>query len=105
MSYQAEEAAHQREVKLALTRQRAKNSQGALLFIAGGPGQAGINPPVSKNAVTQPLLREYDIIGYSPRGVAPSLPTIACPVPEDSGQVYESKIFVDSCIRHMGEDT
>ena len=39
LSYQPQEAAHQREVKLALTRQRAKNSHGALLFIAGGPGQ------------------------------------------------------------------
>ena len=105
LSYQPEDAAHQREVKLALTRQRAPNSHGALLFIAGGPGQAGISPPVSKNAATQPLLRAYDIIGYSPRGVAPSLPTIACPAPEESGQVYESKVFVESCIQHMGADT
>ena len=105
LSYQPQEAAHQREVKLALTRQRAKNSQGALLMIAGGPGQAGINPAVANSAATRQLLREYDIIGYSPRGVAPSLPTIACPAPEDSGQVYEGKTFVDSCIRHMGADT
>ena len=76
-----------------------------MLFIAGGPGQAGINPLASKSAATQQLLSEYDIIGYSPRGVAPSLPTIACPAPEESGQVYESKMFVDSCIRHMGADT
>ena len=105
LSYQPQEAAHQREVKLALTRQRAQNSQGALLMIAGGPGQAGINPAVANSAATRQLLREYDIIGYSPRGVAPSLPTIACPAPEDSGQVYESKVFVESCIQHMGADT
>ena len=105
LSYQPDDAAHQREVKLALTRQRAPNSRGALLFIAGGPGQAGINPPVGKSAATQPLLREYDLIGYSPRGVAPSLPTIACPVPDKNAQVYEGKSFVESCVKHMGEDT
>ena len=105
LSYQPEDAAHQREVKLALTRQRAPNSHGALLFIAGGPGQAGISPPVSKSAATQQLLSEYDLIGYSPRGVAPSLPTIACPAPDKNAQVYESKEFVESCIRHMGADT
>ena len=105
LSYQPQEAAHQREVKLALTRQRAKNSHGALLFIAGGPGQAGINPLASKSAATQQLLSEYDLIGYSPRGVAPSLPTIACPAPDKNAQVYESKEFVESCIRHMGADT
>ena len=105
LSYQPQEAAHQREVKLALTRQRAKNSRGALLFIAGGPGQAGINPLASKSAATQQLLSEYDLIGYSPRGVAPSLPTIACPAPDKNAQVYEGKSFVESCVKHMGEDT
>ncbi|UOO81699.1 alpha/beta hydrolase [Uruburuella testudinis] len=105
LSYQADDAAAPaREVKLALTRLPAKAAKGSIVFIAGGPGESGINPNVAASAATRHLLREYDLIGYAPRGVAPSVPAIACPLPEGA-PADDGKAFVDACVKGTGADT
>ena len=71
----------QQRVTLTLTRLPAKQQkQGDLVVLAGGPGESGMNPSVTPSAANAPLLAAYDIIGYAPRGVAPSTPTISCPI-------------------------
>ncbi len=95
-------------VTLALTRLPAtQHKQGGLVVVAGGPGESGVNPSVAPSAANAPLLAAYDIIGYAPRGVAPSTPTISCPVAaheQSDSTVSENEQFVRSCIEHTGLD-
>lgn len=98
----------QQRVTLTLTRLPAKQQkQGDLVVLAGGPGESGMNPSVTPSAANAPLLAAYDIIGYAPRGVAPSTPTISCPIAaHDSSDstVSENELFVRACIEHTGLD-
>ncbi|WP_338567324.1 alpha/beta hydrolase [Pseudomonas canadensis] len=66
-------------VRLALTRLPAKGvRKGSVVVVSGGPGLPGINPYLSGDSTVDRLKQSYDIIGYDPRGVGRSTPTISC---------------------------
>jgi pimeloyl-ACP methyl ester carboxylesterase len=65
-------------LELAVVRLKAsdsKNRQGSLLVNPGGPGASGVEYAESaRDAFTTPLLKNYDIVGFDPRGVGASSP-------------------------------
>lgn len=72
-----------KKVTLALTRLPAKSADAQnLLIIAGGPGQTSLDVSTSfeklQTRQTKQLRQSYHLIGYAPRGVAPSKPAISC---------------------------
>lgn len=70
-------------VTLALTRQKArsKNPIGSLLIIPGGPGQNSldtVNAGEIRGKGSEKIKKNFDIIGFAPRGIFPSNPVINC---------------------------
>lgn len=66
-------------ITLALTRLPAKNpDKPSLLYIQGGPGSHGLSVPLDLAENSPKLHDEYNLIGYAPRGVEPSFPSIIC---------------------------
>ncbi|MFG3074637.1 alpha/beta hydrolase [Streptomyces sp. NPDC048225] len=62
---------------------RAVRGQGALLYNPGGPGASGLYfPLVGMVPEWKRLAAAYDLVGYAPRGVAPSAP-LSCRDPGD----------------------
>ncbi len=60
--------------------------QGALVYNPGGPGASSMYfPLVSGMPEWRNIAAAYDLVGYSPRGVARSAP-LSCADPEDFGQ-------------------
>ncbi|MCX5400531.1 alpha/beta hydrolase [Streptomyces sp. NBC_00102] len=75
-------------IELAVSRTAATGSpserQGALVYDPGGPGAASITfPLVGDWAAWRKTARAYDLVGYAPRGVAPS-PALSCRPPEEA---------------------
>ncbi|MCV5360408.1 alpha/beta hydrolase, partial [Escherichia coli] len=67
------------QVKLALTKLPAKSKhKGSILIISGGPGLPGINPYINFDWPVTNLRESWDLIGFDPRGVGQSTPTINC---------------------------
>ncbi len=64
------------QISLALSRIPAENPDsrhGALLLIPGGPGGSSIDDPSGKGQKLPREIRDqYDLIGFAPRGLAPS---------------------------------
>jgi pimeloyl-ACP methyl ester carboxylesterase len=63
------------EIKLALARHLATGTpRGSLVLNPGGPGGSGVSLVVDSMdyAVGKPLIAEYDIVGFDPRGVGDS---------------------------------
>lgn len=91
-----------RTVTLALSRLPATGAKhGSLVFIHGGPGQAGI---YSGEAPGLDALREhFDLIFYDPRGVGYSRPTINCHAPGQKTPEY-AHAFVKACQTHTRAD-
>ncbi|MCW5252851.1 alpha/beta hydrolase [Streptomyces sp. SHP 1-2] len=57
--------------------------QGALVFNPGGPGASGLYFPLAGMVPAwKRLAAAYDLVGYAPRGVAPSAP-LSCQRPEE----------------------
>lgn len=66
---------------LGLLRQKATGQKiGSLLFNPGGPGAPGTGLVVSLSGglADGPLAQRFDLIGFDPRGVGSSTPTIDC---------------------------
>ncbi|MFC8866324.1 alpha/beta hydrolase [Streptomyces sp. NPDC057148] len=94
--------------------------RGALLLIAGGPGGSSLNDPSGKGQKLPQQVRDtHDLIGFAPRGLAPSTP-VTCglehgdlatsklrPWPAPDGSVDENmataRRMADACVRNGGE--
>ncbi|MEU9159742.1 alpha/beta hydrolase [Streptomyces sp. NPDC048424] len=104
-----------RQISLALTRvpHTAATSQGPLLVNPGGPGGSGRSlAGFVASALPKDVAAQYDVIGFDPRGVGKSEPTLDCaaghfaPVRPDSVPVDEAteranldrvRAFAESC--------
>lgn len=107
-------------ISLALSRVRAADPGkriGTLLINPGGPGGAGAQLVASNVEVFPQQMRdEFDIVGFDPRGVGGSTPTITCsePVfdpnvtqfPQTAAQfnqlVAHNHAVGEDCLRHSG---
>jgi pimeloyl-ACP methyl ester carboxylesterase len=80
------------KIELALVRDPASDPGeriGSLFFNPGGPGGSGVNflrgaPKFARDLVG----RRFDLIGFDPRGVGASEPTIDCKVDQETAGVY-----------------
>ncbi|WP_243762300.1 alpha/beta hydrolase [Streptomyces sp. Tu 3180] len=111
------------EISLALSRIPAENPQarrGALFLVPGGPGGSSLGDPSGKGRkLPQEVRDRYDLIGFAPRGIAPST-SVGCglehgdlapsklrPWPAPDGSVDENmataRRTADACARNGGE--
>ncbi|WP_086793410.1 alpha/beta hydrolase [Streptomyces thermovulgaris] len=70
-----------RRITLALSRipHTAKTHQGPLLVNPGGPGGSGLSlAGIVASSLPKEVAAQYDIIGFDPRGVGESYPTLDC---------------------------
>jgi pimeloyl-ACP methyl ester carboxylesterase len=73
-----------RTAQIALLRVSAKGDPskriGSLLVNPGGPGTSGMSHAVAvaKASVNSPVTQRFDLIGFDPRGVGASTPTLDC---------------------------
>ncbi|MCM1941930.1 alpha/beta hydrolase [Streptomyces sp. G3] len=94
--------------------------RGALLLIAGGPGGSSLNDPSGKGQKLPQEVRDaHDLIGFAPRGLAPSTPDDCrleyadlatsrlrpWPAPDGSvdGNMATARRTADACARNGGE--
>jgi pimeloyl-ACP methyl ester carboxylesterase len=67
--------------QIGVLRQKAPGDTiGSLLFNPGGPGGSGMGlvPSLSAGLGQSPLPQRFDLVGFDPRGVGASTPTIDC---------------------------
>ncbi|MFJ7495912.1 alpha/beta hydrolase [Streptomyces sp. NPDC097727] len=88
-----------RRIDIAVSRLKAgsaKERRGVLLFNPGGPGEPGLNMPVDLVAdLPEPVKRQYDLIGFDPRGVGQSSP-VSCGLTADeriTERPYKAETF------------
>lgn len=92
-------------LSLALTRLPATGDYpiGSLLVIAGGPGDTSLDAVMTSlddNEAVADIYQNFDIIGFAPRGVAPSEPAIDCgDYDEDSAEA-----FIQACLTKSGQE-
>ncbi|MFF9350202.1 alpha/beta hydrolase [Streptomyces sp. NPDC014734] len=108
-----------RKLDIAVNRLRAgstKERRGALLFNPGGPGASGLGLPVAmEKYLPQEVKRQYDLIGFDPRGVGQSSP-LGCGLSPDElnfDRPYYAKAFAkdvrwartvaDKCLAEEGD--
>lgn len=111
------------QIEIAVSRIRSENPdarRGALLLIPGGPGGDSMNDPSKKGQKLPQSVRDaYDLIGFAPRGMAPSTAvdcgleqrdlarTTLLPWPAPDGSVDANmaagKRMADACARNGGE--
>lgn len=68
-------------IKLGILRRPAKNRGeriGALVINPGGPGAAGLSTAASLADANDTLADRFDFVGFDPRGVGSSEPTVEC---------------------------
>jgi pimeloyl-ACP methyl ester carboxylesterase len=95
---------------------------GSLVVNPGGPGESGIEAAI--NMVTSlpvPVRQRFDFVGFDPRGVGSSTPTLWCNSDADNDRIRadpeveytpegvehietETKAFVQRCVAKMGTD-
>src|SRR5690242_7332602 len=68
------------KIKIAVSRVKHKtaNYQGVMLVNPGGPGGSGLIYSVLQPAIPNNVGLDYDWIGFDPRGVGSSEPSLAC---------------------------
>ncbi|CAL9578357.1 Tripeptidyl aminopeptidase [Streptomyces sp. enrichment culture] len=94
--------------------------RGALMLIPGGPGGSSLDDPSKKGQkLPQDVRDAYDLIGFAPRGLAPST-SVSCgleygdlalsrlrpwPAPDGSvaGNMADARRMADACARNGGE--
>uniref|UniRef100_UPI002A821507 alpha/beta hydrolase n=1 Tax=Streptomyces sp. CRN 30 TaxID=3075613 RepID=UPI002A821507 len=99
---------------------RAVARQGALVYNPGGPGASGLHfPLIGMVPEWKRLAAAYDLVGYAPRGVAPSAP-LSCqdpktrfkgprPAPEQPSDAYkreraaEAEAYARGCAERTGD--
>ncbi|WP_406392582.1 alpha/beta hydrolase [Streptomyces sp. NBC_00882] len=111
------------QIEIAVSRIRSENPdarRGALLLIPGGPGGDSMNDPSEKGQKLPRSVRDaYDLIGFAPRGMAPSTAvdcgleqrdlarTTLLPWPAPDGSVDATMAagqrISDACARNGGE--
>ncbi|MGW7725745.1 alpha/beta hydrolase [Streptomyces canus] len=111
------------QIEIAVSRIRSENPEarrGALLLIPGGPGGDSMNDPSEKGQKLPQSVRDaYDLIGFAPRGMAPSTAvdcgleqrdlarTTLLPWPAPDGSVDATmaagRRISDACARNGGE--
>ena len=107
-------------IEIAALRLPAEGKKlGSLLINPGGPGVSGISyAKVARQAFGQPLLRNYDIVGFDPRGIGASDPVTCLPdseldayvaadaTPDNQAElassVSETKRFAAACEQKTG---
>ncbi len=94
---------------LALTKLPATGDYpiGSLLVIAGGPGDTSLDAVMTSfgdNKAVQDIKANFDIIGFAPRGVAPSEPALNCGDDTDETDDVNSEAFVKACLKHSGKE-
>ncbi|MEV6882533.1 alpha/beta hydrolase [Streptomyces sp. NPDC051135] len=110
-------------VEMAVSRIRSENPdarRGALFLIPGGPGGSSLNDPSGKGQkLPQDVRDAYDLVGFAPRGLAPST-SVDCgleygdlalsklrpwPAPDGSvdGNMATARRMADACARNGGE--
>ncbi|MET8079122.1 alpha/beta hydrolase [Streptomyces sp. NPDC005303] len=114
---------HGPKIEIAVSRIRSENPdarRGALLLIPGGPGGDSMNDPSGKGQKLPKKVRDaYDLIGFAPRGMAPSTAvdcglehrdlarTTLLPWPSPDGSVDATmaagKRISEACARNGGE--
>lgn len=74
----------------------AKERRGVLLLNPGGPGGPGLGLPVDPTlSISEKVRRQYDLIGFDPRGVGHSSP-LSCGLSDDDRDTerpYKAKTF------------
>lgn len=110
--------------RIGVLRKRATGDRiGSLLINPGGPGGSGMSygPSLAGQIAGTPLAERFDLIGFDPRGVGASEPTIDCETdaerdeervdldadgsPEGIAIVEaDSRQFVDRCVERVGMD-
>jgi pimeloyl-ACP methyl ester carboxylesterase len=112
--------------QIGLLRQRAGGEKiGSLLFNPGGPGGSGmsfVGNFIAPGLGGSPLSQRFDLIGFDPRGVGSSTPTIDClsneewdaeradvdfdPSPAGVAEIEaENREYVEQCIQRSGGAT
>lgn len=95
-------------IKLAVSRLPATGNSvqklGTLISISGGPGQSGLDIYPTDSAAFSRLSRHFDIIGYAPRGVYPTTPTVKCSLVERVLHPEDPQDFVKGCWEHTPAD-
>ncbi|MER7898048.1 alpha/beta hydrolase [Streptomyces sp. NPDC096046] len=111
------------EIRIAVSRipgEKPSARRGALLLIPGGPGGDSLADPSGKGQKLPQKVRDaYDLIGFAPRGMAPSTavdceldpadigPTKLLPWPGPDGSVGENmataRRTATACVRNGGE--
>ncbi|MGW5783073.1 alpha/beta hydrolase [Streptomyces sp. NPDC003757] len=110
-------------VEMAVSRIRSENPdarRGSLFLIPGGPGGSSLNDPSGKGQKLPQEVRDaYDLVGFAPRGLAPST-SVDCgleygdlalsklrpwPAPDGSvdGNMATARRMADACARNGGE--
>ncbi|MGI5425689.1 alpha/beta hydrolase [Streptomyces sp. CA-179760] len=111
-----------RKLRIAVSRipsEKPSARRGALLLIPGGPGGVSLGDPSGKGQQLPQSVRDvYDLIGFAPRGMAPSsaaacglgskdLALAKLPWPAPDGSVTEAmataRRIADACARNGGE--
>jgi pimeloyl-ACP methyl ester carboxylesterase len=85
------------KAQIAVLRQEATGPRiGSLLFNPGGPGASGMSlvAGLAPGLATSPLSQRFDLIGFDPRGVGASTPTIDC-LDNREWEVERSDLDVD----------
>jgi pimeloyl-ACP methyl ester carboxylesterase len=96
----------------------ASQQQGVLLVNPGGPGASGLPwAPLLAQGLNQGVARDYDIVGYDPRGVGSSVPALSCDPSFFSGArpnyipanaaaeqvlISRAKMYADDCEQKFG---
>jgi pimeloyl-ACP methyl ester carboxylesterase len=109
--------------RIAIIRIKATGDKiGSLITNPGGPGESGVEGAISLSSSVPESVRErFDLVGFDPRGVANSTPTVWCNSDEDNDRLRadpqvdyspegveyienETKAFVQRCVDKMGEE-
>lgn len=95
-------------VKLAISRLPATGNKiqklGTLISISGGPGQSGLDVSPIDSAAYKKLSKHFDIIGYAPRGVYPTTPTVKCSTVQRQLYPEDVQKFVKGCWEYTPAD-
>lgn len=94
---------HGKSFIIPLTRLPSKNPNaiGELLLLNGGPGGHSLDMTLLlSDSFGRTVKDNFHIIGYAPRGVAPSSPALDC----GGADSTDSKAYYESCVKHIGAD-
>lgn len=83
--------------------------KGSILIISGGPGLPCINPYINFDWPVTNLRESWDIIGFDPRGVGQSTPTINCRQSDTETQeniTEKQQVLnkINACIHNTGAE-